>query len=84
MAMGKAIVASRLEQIGDILSDGRNALLVEPGNAEDLARALLQYVTDESLRRAHGEAARHEAVEKHTWQAHTARILAYIESIKEA
>ena len=34
MAMGKAIVASRLGQIGEVLTDQETALLVEPGNVK--------------------------------------------------
>ena len=37
MAMGKGIIASHLEQIGDVLEDGETAFLVPPGDAEALA-----------------------------------------------
>src|SRR5678815_590877 len=41
MAMGKGIVASRLGQIGEVLTDEQTALLVEPGNANELSACLL-------------------------------------------
>ena len=34
MAMGKAIVASRLEQLAEVLEHDRTAWLVTPGNVE--------------------------------------------------
>ena len=50
MAMGKGIVASRLGQIGDVLSDEETALLIEPGNARQLADAILRLSDSRELR----------------------------------
>src|SRR5439155_12156466 len=69
MAMGRPIVASRLEQIGEVLEDGRTALLVPPGDEEALARALLRLVDEAGLRASLGAAARSRVVERHTWRA---------------
>ena len=69
MAMGRGIVASRLEQIAEVLEDGRTALLDPPGDETALAGALLRLVDDEGLRRSLGREARHAAVERHTWRA---------------
>src|SRR5262249_24315015 len=46
MAMGKGIVASDLDQIGEILEHGRAALMVVPGDAGDLARGLAALIDD--------------------------------------
>ena len=75
MAMGKGIVASRLDQIGEILEQGRTAWLVEPGDAGSLAAGLERLVEDEPLRKRLGEAARREAIEKYTWRGHTRKII---------
>jgi len=69
MAMGRAIVASRLEQIAEVLEDRRSALLVPAGDAEMLAAAIVRLIDDGDLRRSLGAAARREAVERHTWDA---------------
>lgn len=72
MAMGKGIVASRLGQIGDVLSDEETALLVEPGDVDELSAALVRLARSPELRERLGRAARARAVEHHTW-AHNAR-----------
>ena len=80
MAMGRGIVASRLEQIGDILEDGSTALLVPPGDEAALARAIVRLLDDAPLRARLGEAARRRAVERHTW---TANVRGVIERLRE-
>jgi glycosyltransferase involved in cell wall biosynthesis len=75
MAMGKGIVASRLEQIAEVLEDGRTALLVPPGDAPALAAAISGLVVDAQRRRSLGEAARVRALERHTWDGVAARVL---------
>ncbi len=76
MAMGRAIVASRLEQIAEVLDDGRTALLVPPADEGALARALVRLIDDTALRASLGAAARSLAVERHTWRARAAALVA--------
>lgn len=75
MAMAKAIVASRLGQIGDVLVDKETALLVEPGDASELAAAIVRLADSRHLRAQLGENARRAAVEKHTWRHNAQRVL---------
>ncbi|HJT26786.1 MAG TPA: glycosyltransferase [Pyrinomonadaceae bacterium] len=75
MAMGKAIVASRLGQIGEVLVDGETALLVEPGNVEELRAAIIRLVESEDLRRQLGANARSVAEREHTWTHNAQRVL---------
>ena len=75
MAMGKGIVASRLGQIGEVLVDGETALLVRPGNVEELRAAILRLVEDEGLRRSLGVKARDAAEMEHTWTRNARRVL---------
>ena len=76
MAAGKAIVASRLGQIGDVLEDDRTALLVPPGDAGALADALARLAGDAALRDRLGRAARDAAVARHTWRRNAERVVA--------
>jgi glycosyltransferase involved in cell wall biosynthesis len=72
MAMGKGIVASRLGQIGEVLVDRETALLVEPGNVDELTNAIVKLIESETLRTGLGAKAREVAEREHTW-AHNAR-----------
>jgi glycosyltransferase involved in cell wall biosynthesis len=75
MAMGKGIVASNLDQIGEVLRHGDTGWLVPPADAEQLAVGIDRLVRDAALRNALGAAARREALAQHTWQAHVRRTL---------
>ena len=82
MAMGRAIVASRLEQIADVLEDDRTALLVPPNDEEALATAIVRLIDDAELRRRLGAAARHQAAERHTWDAHARGLVDRLRSME--
>jgi glycosyltransferase involved in cell wall biosynthesis len=84
MAMGRAIVASRLDQIGEVLEHERTALLVSPGSIEETSIAIERLVDDPDLRRHLGMAARDAAVERHTWVAHTRRIVERLRALVPA
>jgi len=75
MAMGKAIVASRLGQIGDVLTDEETALLVEPANVQELREAILRLTNSRELRQRLGAAARRTAIERHTWKQNAQRVI---------
>jgi glycosyltransferase involved in cell wall biosynthesis/SAM-dependent methyltransferase len=83
MAMGKGIVASRLGQIGDVLSHEETALLVEPGNAGKLAEAIMRMVDSSELRERLGKKAREVAVQNHTWKQNAQRVLDAYRSLTE-
>jgi len=75
MAMGRAIVASRLEQIAEVLEHEKTGLLVPPGDAASLAAALDRLLGDPSLAARLGAAARERAATHHTWEANARAIL---------
>ena len=74
MAMGKGIVASDLEQIGQVLDHGRTAWLVEPGNVDSLTEGLRKLIDDAELRDRLGTEARRAVIARHTWREHVRRI----------
>jgi glycosyltransferase involved in cell wall biosynthesis len=72
MAMGKGIVASRLDQLAEVLEHDRTAWLITPGSAEELAEAISRLALDQPKREALGSAARRAAVERHCWSHNVA------------
>ncbi len=69
MAMGKAVVTSRLGENLEYIQDGRSGLLAEPGDASDLARGLLAVLSDQALAAELGRNAQRRIWEKFDWDA---------------
>ena len=68
MAAGKAIVASRVAGIPDVVSDGVEGVLVPPRDPASLRDALLQLARDPARRAALGDAARGKVGRDLTWE----------------
>jgi glycosyltransferase involved in cell wall biosynthesis len=81
MALGRPIVASRLGQTPDVVEDGRSALLTEPGDARDVARAIDRLVGDPQLGSSLAAAARADAEALHTWDRRAETILTALRSV---
>lgn len=91
LAMGKAIIASDLEQIGEVLKNSihfgsgesdedaslnsRVAYLVEPGNVSALTNAILDVVERPELQKTLGANSRVLALEKYTWKRHVDEVI---------
>jgi glycosyltransferase involved in cell wall biosynthesis len=75
MAMGKGIVASALDQIGEVLEHQHTAWMVTPGNCEALLHGMKTLIDDVGLRGRLGQAARDQVVAQHTWEQHTEKII---------
>ncbi|HEY3063331.1 MAG TPA: heparinase II/III family protein [Chloroflexota bacterium] len=76
MAAGRAIVASAVGQIGEVLEDDVTAVLVPPEDPEALCAAIVRLVDDACLRARLGAAARATAEAHHTWRQNAERLLA--------
>jgi glycosyltransferase involved in cell wall biosynthesis len=50
MAMGVPVVATKVSAIPELIENGKTGLLVEPGNPEALADAMIKALTDVDLR----------------------------------
>jgi glycosyltransferase involved in cell wall biosynthesis len=68
MVAGKAIVASATGGIPEAIIDGRDGVLVPPGNLDGLVRGLRTLLTDPVLRHAFGQAAFERATHEFTVQ----------------
>ena len=50
LAVGTPVLATRAGGVAEVVEDGRNGLLVEPGDADALAAAIRRYFEDDDLR----------------------------------
>jgi glycosyltransferase involved in cell wall biosynthesis len=91
MAMGKAILASDLDQIGEVLQPSLRvtappttlppantpelALLAEAGSVDQLVRGIRLLIDRPEWRLALGANARSRALERYTWRHHVGAIL---------
>jgi glycosyltransferase involved in cell wall biosynthesis len=75
MGLGKAIVASDLEQIGTVIEHGHSGLLYPPGDIAKAAAAIDLLLGDAALRERLGTTALAHAEEHYSWTAHVRRIL---------
>ena len=79
MASGKAVVASAMGQIVNVITNGENGLLVPAGDGQALAGAIHRLIADTDLRGRLGRQAREDAVNHHSWEqylSHLEQILA--------
>jgi glycosyltransferase involved in cell wall biosynthesis len=67
-------VASRLGALADLVDDGVNGLLFDPGNPRDLADKVRQLWENPDLCRRLGRAARQKAIERWAPERHFARL----------
>jgi len=74
MAAGKAIVATALNEAAEVIQDGRNGLLIEAGDVNRFAEAVLTLLNDPVERVRLGQNARKQAVEQYSWEQYTRRL----------
>ena len=80
MASGKAVVASRVGGVPELVQDGRSGLLVAPDDPAALAAALSKLIASPDLRHALGAAGRRDAA-RFDWTPICDKLLAIYESV---
>jgi glycosyltransferase involved in cell wall biosynthesis len=80
MAMARPVAGARAGQVADVIADGENGVLYEPGEAPDLAAKGRQVFDMPDRGARFGEAAR-RSVTEHTWEAAAKRVLAIAEGL---
>ncbi|MDH5754027.1 MAG: glycosyltransferase family 4 protein [Candidatus Bathyarchaeota archaeon] len=68
MAMGKAIVASEVDGIKEVISNQENGVLVNPNNIAEWIKAVTSLLSDSSMAKRIGENARQTVKEKYDWE----------------
>ncbi len=75
MGLAKPIVASDLDQLGEVIESGRTGILCPPGDAGAAARAIAELLDDPERRARLAEAALARARTDYSWRAHARRTL---------
>ena len=83
MAAGRPIVASDLPSIREVLHDGDNALLIEPGSALAIAGGLERLMADPALAARLAARAFADAAD-YTWDRRAARIESLLDEVVRA
>jgi glycosyltransferase involved in cell wall biosynthesis len=78
LASGLPVIAARTGATGEVVSDGENGILYEPGSPESLVSAVRKVVFDEDLRSTLSRNARLSA-EKRDWENATRTLRGYYE-----
>ena len=81
MGMARAILAPRVPAIEEVVTDGRNGLLFEPGDAGSCRDALEGLMADPDLRARLGRNARNSVLANHTWTKNAQRLIGAVEGI---
>ncbi len=76
---GIPVVMSRLASSRETSREGTLALLFEPGDAHDLARAVSELLTQPDLRSRLSEQAHEEVHHRYSWPHHLHSLVAYLE-----
>lgn len=73
-AAGKPVVGGRIGAVASVISGEVDGLLVNCGDAGELASALTRLLADDALRARLGAAGREKVAREHTWKVVTAKI----------
>lgn len=76
MACGVPVITPGVGQVGRWLHDGRDALLIPPGDSKALANAVMRLRDSPELRRSLSRNARAKVVQEGSWEHQVQRVLA--------
>lgn len=74
MALGKPVVASRLGGLRELIKDGENGFLVEPGDVRSLAEKISLLIKNKELRDSFGKAGKEIVLSEYLIQDHISKL----------
>lgn len=81
MSMAKAVVASNVAALEEIVQEGKTGLLFKKDNPNDLARVLLKLIQDENLRKRLGKNAREWVEKEKDWKILAKKVASVYENV---
>ena len=73
-AKGKPVIGGRIPSVAEVITDGENGLLVDPGSAPQLERALERLLTDSTVAARLGDGGHTTRDQRFTWKQVVARV----------
>lgn len=81
MACRVPVVATRVGGMTEIVDEGKTGLLVDPGDAEALAEAILCLLSNEDMRKSMGKAGRKRVAELFSWERIAENLLSHYKNL---
>ncbi len=83
IAAGLPIIATNVGCVPEMVQDGLNGFLIEPGDIEALAEKICVLLTDDALRRKMGQASRERFLAEFTFDKFAERMRAVFAAVLE-
>ena len=83
MEAGKAIIASDLPVLREVLIEDYNSLLCSPENLDQWVNKLNLLVSDEAIRCVLGENAQNDISQKYSWNKRAGNILMFVNNLSD-
>lgn len=83
MAYGMAIVTTKVGGIPQLIEDGVNGCLCEPGNVREFSQRLLELLEDEEKRNRMGQKAREKAIADYSMESHVKKLMDLYDRVRE-
>ena len=82
-SLGTPVIASRLGSLPELIEDGTNGLLFEPGNPVHLAEMMSQLINNDSLADRIGRSGKKKAEDEYSPETHYSHLLTVFKSLAE-
>ena len=79
---GKPVIGARVGAIPEVIEEGKDGLLVEFGNIDQLASSLVHLLDQPALCREMGETGRKKVIERYNWHTNIAMIEKVYEQVR--
>jgi len=81
MACGLPVISHGLGELGELLRDGENAILIPPNDVTALTAAIMRLAADSQLTQEIGRRAREFAMERWSWTRPVEQVMSALEAV---
>ncbi|MBK9055158.1 MAG: glycosyltransferase family 4 protein [Chloroflexi bacterium] len=81
LAVGLPVITTPVGGLTDVVVDGENGFLLQPGDLQGLVQAMTRLANDPALRQRMGQAARQRAEQRFDARKNAARLAAIVQEV---